>query len=95
MSNFIVRDPNAQELCTDTDCPYRTGGLCWKDLGPIVSEVIKELREARAVYDRMESDNEEDTFESPPRPFVTWRGWKMIRNPISDRIEELSGGSRI
>ena len=81
--------------CESKDCPLPTGGRCFTALGPIITEVVRELREARKIYDIMESNNEVDTMEDPPRPFVTWRGWKMIRNPISDRIEELTGGSRI
>jgi hypothetical protein len=81
--------------CDMPDCPITTGGKCWRELGPIVEEVVRELRNARKIYDLMESNKELDTMETPPRPFVTWRGWKMIRNPISDRIEELTGGSRI
>lgn len=50
-----------------------------------------ELKKIRDVYDKMELRHEVDTMEQPHREFVTWRGWKMVRNVITDRIEELTG----
>ena len=76
--------------CGIPDCPDRTGGRCFKDLGREVTEVVRELRAIRTMYDQFETDGLIDSMESPPRPYVTWRGWKLIRNVISDRIEELT-----
>lgn len=83
------------DSCKIPDCPLATGGKCWNDLPLAVREPVRELRVIRALYDEMESLGELDDMEEPPCKFVTWRGWKMIRNPISDRIETLTGGSRI
>lgn len=53
--------------------------------------LVAELRAIRDKYDEMEMRGGMDSFENPPREFVTWRGWKMVRNVITDRIEELTG----
>lgn len=84
----------SRTICASVDCPERTGGKCWAELGEINREVVRELRVIRQLYDRLESDHLIDKMETPEREYVTWRGWKMIRNPISDRIEEITG-SRI
>lgn len=57
----------------------------------ILDYVAEELRQIRNEYEYMESLYAVDTFESPHRVYVTWRGWKWIRNVISDRIEYLTG----
>jgi hypothetical protein len=76
--------------CGIPDCPDRTGGRCFKVLGHELTEVVRELRAIRTVYDNFETDGLIDNMETPPRPYVTWRGWKLIRNVISDRIEEIT-----
>lgn len=57
----------------------------------IIELIAEELRQVRMQYDMFEHLAEVDTMETPPRKFVTWRGWKMIRNVITDRIEKLTG----
>lgn len=76
--------------CQMPDCSEKTGGKCFRDLTTEQVESVRELRAIRKVYDDMELDGGIDTMESPPRPYVTWRGWKMVRNVISDRIEEIT-----
>lgn len=78
-------------MCEVPDCPQRTGGTCWRELTIEQRESVRELRAIRTVYDQFETDGLIDGMESPPRPYVTWRGWKLIRNVISDRIEEITG----
>lgn len=82
---------NLAHKCSATDCPQHTGGKCQTELGHTIMEVIRELRVIRGLYDQFESDHLMDSIETPPREFVTWRGWKMVKNVITDRIEELSG----
>lgn len=77
--------------CDIPDCPDRTDGKCFRDLNPTTMEVVRELRVIRKLYDDLESSDLRDTMEPGNPKFVTWRGWKMVRNPISDRIEELTG----
>lgn len=77
--------------CTSPDCSFHTGGTCFMDLTREQVEVVRELRAIRNVYDQFELDGLIDTMESPPRPYVTWRGWKLVRNVITDRIEEITG----
>jgi hypothetical protein len=78
-------------LCLSVDCPERTGGKCWSELGTTNQEIVREFRVVRKLYEQFESDGLQDTMEDPPRPYVTWRGWKLIRNVITDRIEEITG----
>lgn len=85
MSTRLIHD------CHEKDCPYLTGGKCWSELGFTEKECVRELRAVRKVYDDMELEAGIDTFEHPPKPYVTWRGWKMVRNVITDRIEEITG----
>lgn len=80
----------SHDKCKTPDCPALTGGKCWRVLAPEVKEVVRELRAVRNMYDQFELDGLIDTMESPPRPYVTWRGWKLVRNVITDRIEELT-----
>ncbi len=77
--------------CLGIDCPERTGGKCWAELNTTTMEVVRELRVVRKIYDDLESSDLRDTMEPGDPKFVTWRGWKMIRNVITDRIEELTG----
>lgn len=77
--------------CLGIDCPERTGGRCWAELPKQTCEIVRELRVIRSLYDDLESSNLTDSMEPGNPKFVTWRGWKMVRNPISDRIEELTG----
>jgi hypothetical protein len=58
----------------------------------ITKLIAMELRQVRMTYEAMEFAKGIDTMETPPREYVTWRGWKMVRNVISDRIEKLTGG---
>lgn len=53
--------------------------------------VANELRLVRGKYDLMEHAKGVDNMEKPAREYVTWRGWKMVRNVITDRIEQLTG----
>jgi hypothetical protein len=52
------------------------------------AHVANELRGIRDQYDRME---EREMHLSEPEREVTWKGWKWVRNVITDRIEELTG----
>lgn len=76
--------------CNIADCTDRSGGLCFRDLTSGQVESVRELRAIRTMYDSFETDGLIDNMESPPRPFITWRGWKLIRNVITDRIEEIT-----
>lgn len=76
--------------CDIKDCPERTGGKCWSDIPADMIEAVREMRAIRKVYDDMELEGGIDTMERPAQPYVTWRGWKMIRNTITDRIEEIT-----
>lgn len=76
--------------CDVKDCTEHSGGKCFNDLTSEQVESVREMRAIRKVYDDMELEGGIDTAESPQRPFVTWRGWKMIRNVITDRIEEIT-----
>lgn len=78
-------------MCDIKDCPERSGGRCFVLMTPAEIDVVRELRAIRKVYDDMELEHGIDEFERPPKPYVTWRGWKMVRNVISDRIEEITG----
>lgn len=78
-------------MCDIKDCTERTGGTCFLELQQEQIEVVRELRAIRKVYDDMELEAGIDTMEHPPKPYVTWRGWKMVRNVITDRIEEITG----
>lgn len=80
--------------CNIPDCPELTNGKCWRDLPESTREVVREFRVVRGIYDNMESLGARDSMEPGDPKFVTWRGWKMVRNVITDRIEELTG-SRI
>lgn len=57
----------------------------------ITALVAEELRQVRMQYDAMEFAKQIDDMETPAREYVTWRGWKMVRNVITDRIEKLTG----
>lgn len=57
----------------------------------IRSLIVAELQRIRGEYDLMEFLNEIDNFQDPPREYVTWRGFKRIRNVITDRIESITG----
>lgn len=76
--------------CNIPDCTDRSGGVCFSTLTSEQVESVRELRAIRTVYDNFETDGLIDDMESPPRPYVTWRGWKLIRNVITDRIEEIT-----
>ncbi len=77
--------------CDIPDCTDRTGGVCFLTLEKWQTESVRELRAIRTLYDNFELDGLIDSMEVPARPYVTWRGWKLVRNPISDRIEEITG----
>lgn len=57
----------------------------------ITDLIAEELRQVRTQYELFEFQKGIDTMETPPREYVTWRGWKMVRNVITDRIEKLTG----
>lgn len=78
-------------VCGVKDCTDRSGGTCFSNLTDGQVEAVREMRAIRKVYDDMELEEPIDHFEKPPRPFVTWRGWKMVRNVITDRLEEITG----
>lgn len=50
--------------------------------------VVAELLRLRKLYDKYELDHTTD-FEG--NRIATWSGYKWFRNPISDRIEEITG----
>lgn len=50
--------------------------------------VVSELRKVRETYDKMEN-SQIGTYGGGDTP---WRLWKGVRNVITDRIEELTGG---
>lgn len=80
--------------CTQSPEEYldygRLCGICIRAIESIEKIIAQEHRDIRAVYDHMEEVAGTDSMEGN-RPFVTFRGWKMIRNVITDRIEELTG----
>ena len=78
-----------KEHCMIPDCPALTGGKCWREIPENLKEAVRELRDVRKVYDDFEAAGLVDTTEG--QKFVTWRGWKMIRNVITDRIEQITG----
>lgn len=53
--------------------------------------IAEELRQVRMQYDAYEHLNQTDDMEPGNPKFVTWRGWKMVRNVITDRIEAITG----
>lgn len=101
---------NVKIGCTSLDCPERRGDACRHDLEGTLDNLVRdiskaqpmsksearhrvndliaeELRQVRNAYDMME-------FLDPKHILVTWRGWKGIRNVLTDRIE-VKTGSRI
>lgn len=50
--------------------------------------VVAELLRLRQLYDKYESNHTND-FEG--NTIATWSGYRWFRNPISDRIEEITG----
>lgn len=52
------------------------------------SAVVRELLNLRKLYDQYESKHTVD-FEG--NAIATWSGYKWFRNPISDRIEGITG----
>jgi len=85
------RKDEPKRCCRDSTCPEVAGGKCWCEMSREEGAQIRVLREVRAVYDRMEESKQYDTFEGPEVPFVSWRGWKMVRNELTDRIEAICG----
>lgn len=49
---------------------------------------VKSLLKLRTLYDNLELSDTKD-FEG--NDIATWSGYKWFRNPISDRLEELTG----
>lgn len=77
--------------CSRIDCPNPDTGAAIAASLPktaVLAAEVASLLHFRQMYDDMEVRHVTD-FEG--KPIATWSGYKFIRNPLSDRIEAITG----
>lgn len=65
----------------------------FKQFAPLIHQYaqaaqVQTLLDLRRLYDEYELSNRRDLEGNK---IATWQGYKFFRNPISDRIEEITG----
>lgn len=80
------------DRCMIPDCPALSGGKCWSELPASAKEAVRELRDVVRVYNDFKAA---DLSNRADAKYVTAEGWHMLLGVLTDRIEQLTGGSKL